>query len=87
MFDAFEIVLLLLLGDSMDLFWCLSFLDCVVLVKVMTIIHFLLILVPLFLRLCCSGQSNDYHTLLTYSVKKKKKTTSLISKVYIRRTF
>ena len=42
MFDAFEIVLLLLLGDSMDLFWCLSFLDC------------------------CSGQSNDYHTLLTY---------------------
>ena len=43
MFDAFEIVLLLLLGDSMDLFWCLSFLDCVVLVKGMTIIHFLLI--------------------------------------------
>lgn len=41
MFDAFEIVLLLLLGDSMDLFWCLSFLDCVVLVKVMTVIHFL----------------------------------------------
>ena len=33
MFDAFEIVLLLLLGDSMDLFWCLSFLDSVVLVK------------------------------------------------------
>ena len=44
MFDAFEIVLLLLLGDSMDLFWCLSFLHSVVRVKVNdchTLLHLL----------------------------------------------